>query len=182
MQSNHTSSRMAPTKGEAPIKGLAAHKPGLELKPFEYTPAPLGPDDMCATLACITHTHTLHAADQQSSRRPALSRSVSISHFLQFKPLLISSVCRRREIVPTHNGLCHSDVHILKGEWGEQPLPKIPGHEVWSKAAAGTAHTMCWCHTESCCRRSWALSQKWAALSGISRRAMWWASGELAVA
>lgn len=30
----------------------------------------------------------------------------------------------------THCGVCHSDVHLVKGDWGEQHLPLIPGHEV----------------------------------------------------
>ncbi|MDX1995535.1 MAG: alcohol dehydrogenase catalytic domain-containing protein [bacterium] len=33
------------------------------------------------------------------------------------------------EIEVTHCGLCHSDIHILDGDWGNH-FPAVPGHEV----------------------------------------------------
>src|SRR5690242_8440113 len=27
-------------------------------------------------------------------------------------------------------GICHSDIHFARGEWGEIPYPAIPGHEI----------------------------------------------------
>ena len=27
-------------------------------------------------------------------------------------------------------GICHSDIHFARGEWGEVPYPAIPGHEI----------------------------------------------------
>jgi uncharacterized zinc-type alcohol dehydrogenase-like protein len=27
-------------------------------------------------------------------------------------------------------GICHSDIHFTRGEWGEVPYPAIPGHEI----------------------------------------------------
>jgi uncharacterized zinc-type alcohol dehydrogenase-like protein len=27
-------------------------------------------------------------------------------------------------------GICHSDIHTVKGEWGEPPYPLVPGHEI----------------------------------------------------
>ncbi len=30
-------------------------------------------------------------------------------------------------------GVCHSDLHTIKGDWGEQPYPLIPGHEIIGK-------------------------------------------------
>src|SRR5690242_3482690 len=27
-------------------------------------------------------------------------------------------------------GICHSDIHFTRGEWGEIPYPAIPGHEI----------------------------------------------------
>jgi alcohol dehydrogenase (NADP+) len=27
-------------------------------------------------------------------------------------------------------GICHSDIHFVRGEWGEVPYPAIPGHEI----------------------------------------------------
>ncbi len=29
-----------------------------------------------------------------------------------------------------YSGVCHSDLHTIKGDWGEQPYPLIPGHEI----------------------------------------------------
>jgi alcohol dehydrogenase (NADP+)/uncharacterized zinc-type alcohol dehydrogenase-like protein len=26
--------------------------------------------------------------------------------------------------------ICHSDIHQMKGEWGKQPYPQVPGHEI----------------------------------------------------
>lgn len=30
-------------------------------------------------------------------------------------------------------GICHSDLHTIKGDWGSQPYPLIPGHEIIGK-------------------------------------------------
>src|SRR6059058_3379616 len=27
-------------------------------------------------------------------------------------------------------GICHSDIHFARGEWGEVPYPAVPGHEI----------------------------------------------------
>jgi alcohol dehydrogenase (NADP+) len=27
-------------------------------------------------------------------------------------------------------GICHSDIHTVKGDWGPQPFPVVPGHEI----------------------------------------------------
>ncbi|EQC51850.1 NAD(P)-dependent alcohol dehydrogenase [Bacteriovorax sp. DB6_IX] len=29
-----------------------------------------------------------------------------------------------------YSGICHSDLHTVHGDWGEQPYPLIPGHEI----------------------------------------------------
>lgn len=43
----------------------------------------------------------------------------------------------RRELGPddvaidiTHCGICHSDLHYVRGEWGDTPSPAVPGHEI----------------------------------------------------
>lgn len=30
----------------------------------------------------------------------------------------------------THNGLCHTDAHMIDNDWGISGYPFIPGHEV----------------------------------------------------
>ncbi|MDF8263192.1 NAD(P)-dependent alcohol dehydrogenase [Luteipulveratus flavus] len=30
----------------------------------------------------------------------------------------------------TYAGICHSDIHTVRGEWGERPFPITPGHEI----------------------------------------------------
>jgi uncharacterized zinc-type alcohol dehydrogenase-like protein len=32
--------------------------------------------------------------------------------------------------------ICHSDVHQMKGHWGDQPYPQVPGHEIVGIVAA----------------------------------------------
>ena len=27
-------------------------------------------------------------------------------------------------------GICHSDIHTIKGHWGKQQYPQVPGHEI----------------------------------------------------
>ncbi len=33
-------------------------------------------------------------------------------------------------------GICHSDIHFTRGEWGEVPYPAVPGHEIAGIVAA----------------------------------------------
>lgn len=28
------------------------------------------------------------------------------------------------------SGICHSDIHQLRGDWGPQKYPQVPGHEI----------------------------------------------------
>ncbi|WP_105903459.1 NAD(P)-dependent alcohol dehydrogenase [Vibrio gangliei] len=30
----------------------------------------------------------------------------------------------------SHSGVCHSDLHTVNGDWGPQPYPLVPGHEI----------------------------------------------------
>lgn len=39
------------------------------------------------------------------------------------------------EVEVAHCSVCHSDVHLLDGDWGEVPRPMIPGHEVIGRVA-----------------------------------------------
>src|SRR6478736_5444417 len=43
----------------------------------------------------------------------------------------------RREVGPNdvliqieYAGICHSDIHTVNGDWGPQPFPVVPGHEI----------------------------------------------------
>lgn len=29
-----------------------------------------------------------------------------------------------------YSSICHSDIHQIRGHWGEQPYPQVPGHEI----------------------------------------------------
>jgi uncharacterized zinc-type alcohol dehydrogenase-like protein len=42
------------------------------------------------------------------------------------------------EIAISHCGICHSDVHLVDGEWGDW-FPLVPGHEIVGTVAAGRA-------------------------------------------
>ncbi len=50
---------------------------------------------------------------------------------------LVPLTIERREIGPkdvqidiAFCGICHSDIHFTRGEWGEIPYPAVPGHEI----------------------------------------------------
>ncbi|MDA0563812.1 NAD(P)-dependent alcohol dehydrogenase [Streptomonospora sp. S1-112] len=50
---------------------------------------------------------------------------------------LAPTVVERRDVGPndvlieiTHAGICHSDIHTVNGDWGPQPFPVVPGHEI----------------------------------------------------
>ncbi len=43
----------------------------------------------------------------------------------------------RRDLKPNdvrikikYAGICHSDIHTVNGDWGPQPFPVVPGHEI----------------------------------------------------
>lgn len=72
------------------IRAFATETPGGSLKPFEYKPGPLGPEEV--------------------------------------------------EIAVSHCGICHSDLSMIKNEWGQSQFPLVPGHEVaGTVVAAGPA-------------------------------------------
>jgi uncharacterized zinc-type alcohol dehydrogenase-like protein len=50
------------------------------------------------------------------------------------KPLADDEV----EIAITHCGICHSDVHLVDGDWGDW-FPLVPGHEIVGTVVAGRA-------------------------------------------
>lgn len=43
----------------------------------------------------------------------------------------------------TYCGVCHSDIHMARGEWGEAPYPLVPGHEIVGRVTevgSGVSH------------------------------------------
>jgi alcohol dehydrogenase (NADP+) len=51
--------------------------------------------------------------------------------------LLEPTTITRREVGPhdvlieiAYAGICHSDIHTVNGDWGPQPYPLVPGHEI----------------------------------------------------
>ncbi|WP_336714097.1 NAD(P)-dependent alcohol dehydrogenase [Arthrobacter sp. USHLN218] len=50
---------------------------------------------------------------------------------------LVPTTIERREVGPhdvlieiKYAGICHSDIHTVRGDWGPQPFPLVPGHEI----------------------------------------------------
>lgn len=50
---------------------------------------------------------------------------------------LAPTMIERREVGPNDvlikiefAGICHSDIHTVNGDWGPQPFPVVPGHEI----------------------------------------------------
>ncbi|MEU6412522.1 NAD(P)-dependent alcohol dehydrogenase [Microbispora sp. NPDC046933] len=50
---------------------------------------------------------------------------------------LAPTIIDRREVGPNdvlievkYAGICHSDIHTVNGDWGPQPYPLVPGHEI----------------------------------------------------
>lgn len=56
---------------------------------------------------------------------------------------LEKTVIERRELGPNDilidiafAGICHSDIHTVRGDWGPQSYPLAPGHEIAGTVAA----------------------------------------------
>lgn len=50
---------------------------------------------------------------------------------------LAPTTIERRDVGPNdvlieiqYAGICHSDIHTVNGDWGRQPFPVVPGHEI----------------------------------------------------
>lgn len=57
------------------------------------------------------------------------------------QPLAPTTV-ERRDVGPRdvlieilYAGICHSDIHTVNGDWGPQPFPVVPGHEIVGRVA-----------------------------------------------
>ena len=69
--------------------------------------------------------------------RCALMRRCSL-----FKSSAVNSGADDVAIDITHCGICHSDLHFARGEWGEQPSPAVPGHEIVGVVRAMSARRL----------------------------------------
>src|SRR3954449_12190589 len=56
---------------------------------------------------------------------------------------LAATTIERREVGPNdvlieieYAGICHSDIHTVNGDWGPQPFPVVPGHEIVGTVSA----------------------------------------------
>ncbi|MGY1829240.1 NAD(P)-dependent alcohol dehydrogenase [Geodermatophilus sp. SYSU D01180] len=56
---------------------------------------------------------------------------------------LVPTTIDRRDVGPgdvlieiRYAGICHSDIHTVNGDWGPQPFPVVPGHEIVGVVAA----------------------------------------------
>ncbi|MFL6106734.1 MAG: NAD(P)-dependent alcohol dehydrogenase, partial [Marmoricola sp.] len=55
------------------------------------------------------------------------------------EPLALTTIERRAVgvndvlIEIEYAGICHSDIHTVRGDWGPQPYPVVPGHEIVGK-------------------------------------------------
>jgi uncharacterized zinc-type alcohol dehydrogenase-like protein len=47
-------------------------------------------------------------------------------------------------------GICHSDIHTVKSEWGEPLYPVVPGHEIAGVVTAVGDHVGVGCFVDSC--------------------------------
>ncbi|MFV0574435.1 MAG: NAD(P)-dependent alcohol dehydrogenase [Vibrio sp.] len=62
------------------------------------------------TVGYAAHSNDAHMVQYYFERRDLRSNDVAI------------------EI--SHCGVCHSDLHTVNGDWGDQPYPLVPGHEI----------------------------------------------------
>lgn len=56
---------------------------------------------------------------------------------------LAATTIQRREVGPrdvlidvSYCGICHTDIHTVRGEWGDRSYPLVPGHEIVGVVAA----------------------------------------------
>ena len=64
---------------------------------------------------------------------------------------LSKTTIKRRDVGP-HDvafdihfaGICHSDIHTVRAEWGEPRYPVVPGHEIAGIVTAVGASAIAW--------------------------------------
>lgn len=60
----------------------------------------------------------------------------AVAALAESEPLTPISI-ERRDVLPhdvridiEFSGICHSDIHTVRGDWGARPYPVVPGHEI----------------------------------------------------
>jgi len=107
--------KMAP---QAKVQCFAAKDKKGRLERCEYEPLPLQAGDI--------GTMDLHIVGWISACTLCYANRVQPFSESSHDLFLAST-----EIRVTHNGLCHSDVHVMREEWGPCKYPMVPGHEVY---------------------------------------------------
>src|SRR3954451_6808873 len=84
-----------------------------------------------SSLTCMSETHTTSEA-----RFGKTTTARAVGAMAPDAPLGALEI-QRRAIGPRDVridikfcGICHSDIHFARGEWGEIPYPAVPGHEI----------------------------------------------------
>lgn len=107
--------QMAP---QAKVQCFAAKDKKGKLERCEYEPLPLQAGDI--------GTMDLHVVEWISGCVLCYAKRGQ-----PFWKAVLTFFLASAEIKVTHNGLCHSDVHVMREEWGPCKYPMVPGHEVY---------------------------------------------------
>ena len=112
-----------PAGEEVPDLRLVVHA----LHDRDGGPAEGGPARTRITLPCRTGARAACVVGMQVPAYAAPSAG---------RPLAPTSI-ERRDVGPNDvlieiefAGICHSDIHTVHGDWGPQPFPVVPGHEI----------------------------------------------------
>jgi D-arabinose 1-dehydrogenase-like Zn-dependent alcohol dehydrogenase len=81
-----------------------------------------------------TTTSTISASETTSVRAVGAPASGAPLGALEIQRRAIGATDVRIDI--KFCGICHSDIHFVRGEWGEIPYPAVPGHEIAGVVAA----------------------------------------------
>jgi alcohol dehydrogenase (NADP+) len=84
------------------------------------------------TTAVSSHTHSSKGGTSKTAAYAATSATSPLAPFtIERRPVGPHDV--RVEIL--FCGVCHSDIHQARGEWGNSTFPMVPGHEIVGRAS-----------------------------------------------
>ena len=89
---------------------------------------------LMGTTSLLANTNpSIYAANIKSKGYAAKDTSGKLSRWdFERRPLGDNDVL----IDIKYSGICHSDIHQMKGDWGPQQYPQVPGHEIVGIVAA----------------------------------------------